>query len=309
VEKTFDTTGEALCCAASVRLGGALRVLAARAGLSDRYDTVMAGMEHLAASLDGGELDDAVLGPAFGANWNLGTRYPDDLSGVEFFRSGLKIVFVALVHTRPDRQAVPAGVRSGGGRGLAVGRPHRLVHAARRLRTGLPAGGGDTAPDGWAGCPVEAGRGALRAVSGGGGTARRVEARKGVGLRAGDPVRPLRMGFTGCLGCERSAGFSRPSARRRVDLGLDPGCRPDRHDGVVRAGCPRVFAYGHGEQGDRRPPASVSRKPSVPDRCSLRVARVYPGALWLRAGHLGVLSSGDDDEALPTSAGSRHRGR
>ncbi|MFF3202336.1 MULTISPECIES: hypothetical protein [unclassified Streptomyces] len=108
MEKTFDTTGEALCCAASVRLGGALRVLAARAGLSDRYDTVMAGMEHLAASLDGGELDDAVLGPAFGANWNLGTRYPDDLSGVEFFRTGLKIVFVALVHTRPGQQAEPA---------------------------------------------------------------------------------------------------------------------------------------------------------------------------------------------------------
>ncbi|MFI1352940.1 hypothetical protein ACH4TV_05050 [Streptomyces sp. NPDC020898] len=108
MDKTFDAAGEALCCAAAVRLDGALRVLAARAGLSDRYDRVMAGVGHLAASLDGGELDDGILGSAFAANWNLGMEYPDDLSGMGFFRKGLKIVFVALVLTRPDQQVVPS---------------------------------------------------------------------------------------------------------------------------------------------------------------------------------------------------------
>ncbi|MHA5053190.1 hypothetical protein [Streptomyces sp. SD15] len=65
-------------------------------------------MEHLTASLGGGELDDGVLGPAFSANWTLGDRYPAELPGTEFFSAGLKIVFVALVLTRPDQQLVPA---------------------------------------------------------------------------------------------------------------------------------------------------------------------------------------------------------
>ncbi|MET8858864.1 hypothetical protein [Streptomyces sp. NPDC004579] len=108
MERTFDTAGEALCCAAAVRLDGALRVLAARVELSERYDMVMAGVGHLVASLDGGELDDAILGSAFAANWNLGMGYPDDLPGMGFFRKGLKIVFVALVVTRPDQQVMPS---------------------------------------------------------------------------------------------------------------------------------------------------------------------------------------------------------
>ncbi|PBC94962.1 hypothetical protein BX281_2890 [Streptomyces sp. Ag82_O1-15] len=104
----FDATGEALCRAAAIRLGGALRVLAARAGLSERYETVAAGVGHLAACLDGGELDVEVLGSAFAANWNLSEMYPAELPGREFFRVGLKIVFVVLVLTRPDQQVAPA---------------------------------------------------------------------------------------------------------------------------------------------------------------------------------------------------------
>ncbi|MFF1478256.1 hypothetical protein ACFVYD_11905 [Streptomyces sp. NPDC058301] len=101
-------TGEALCCATAVRLGGALGVLAARAGLLDRYDQVMAGVEDVIAALDGHELDAATLGKAFGVNWTLGTRYPAELPGGDFFRTGMRIADVVLVATRPGQQAAPA---------------------------------------------------------------------------------------------------------------------------------------------------------------------------------------------------------
>ncbi|MGW1210688.1 hypothetical protein ACWD5F_13760 [Streptomyces sp. NPDC002499] len=53
VDVAFDSAGLALCCAAAVRLGGAVRVLAARAGLGSRYDVVAAGLEHVVAFLGG----------------------------------------------------------------------------------------------------------------------------------------------------------------------------------------------------------------------------------------------------------------
>lgn len=46
-----DEMSQALCCAAAVRLDGALAVLADRAQLSDRYNQVVAGVESVIASL------------------------------------------------------------------------------------------------------------------------------------------------------------------------------------------------------------------------------------------------------------------
>ncbi|WP_329317063.1 MULTISPECIES: hypothetical protein [unclassified Streptomyces] len=102
-----DEMSQALCCAAAVRLDGALAVLADRAQLSDRYNQVVAGVESVIASLGGQSLDTAVLGRAFGANWTLGARYPIELPGGSFFRSALRIVDIVLVATRPGRQATP----------------------------------------------------------------------------------------------------------------------------------------------------------------------------------------------------------
>ena len=56
-------------------------MLADRAGLSARYGLVAAGVDNIAASLDGQDRDDSVLGGAFGANWTLDARYPADLLG------------------------------------------------------------------------------------------------------------------------------------------------------------------------------------------------------------------------------------
>ncbi|QJT04692.1 hypothetical protein G9272_33965 [Streptomyces asoensis] len=151
----FDATGEELCCAAFVRLDGALRVLAARAGLSDRYDVVAEGMQHLMASLGGQELDGKVLGAAFGENWGLDARYAPELPGADFFREGSRLVFIALVAARPDRQLTPEqGVGKAVDAAAAwpsdvrIGSFTRLVdfelacqkEAAERLRSaGLPA--------------------------------------------------------------------------------------------------------------------------------------------------------------------------
>ncbi|WP_367321850.1 hypothetical protein [Streptomyces sp. HUAS ZL42] len=107
MDKVFDAAGEALCCAAAVRLGGALCVLAARAGLSDRYEKVAVGVGNLVAFLDGQERDDDVLAEAFVANWSLGTRYRDELPGAAFFRAGLRIVDVAIIVARTEQPVSP----------------------------------------------------------------------------------------------------------------------------------------------------------------------------------------------------------
>ncbi len=109
VDETLDATGAALCCAAAIRLGGAMRVLAARAGLSDRYDLVSAGVDNIVASLEGQGLDESVLSRAFGENWSLGAEYPAELSGRAFFWNWTKLVFVTLVLTRPRQQQLVAG--------------------------------------------------------------------------------------------------------------------------------------------------------------------------------------------------------
>lgn len=108
VDETFDAAGAALCCAAAIRLGGAVRVLAAPVGLLDRFGLVVAGVENIVAFLEGQELDDGLLGPAFAESWGLEVRFPAELAGREFFRSWTSTVFVALVLTRPKQQDIVA---------------------------------------------------------------------------------------------------------------------------------------------------------------------------------------------------------
>lgn len=109
MDEMLDATGTALCCAAAIRLGGAMHVLAARAGLSDRYDLVVAGVDNIAASLEGQDLDEGVLGEAFGENWTLDAGYPAELPGRAFFGKWTQLVFVTIVLTRPgQRQLVAA---------------------------------------------------------------------------------------------------------------------------------------------------------------------------------------------------------
>ena len=148
--------GAALCCAAAVRLGGAVRVLAARAGLSDRYDLVAAGVDNIVASLECQDLDETVLGRAFGENWSLDARYPAELSGQVFFSKWTQLVFVLIVLTRPKQQqlvavqgldsaleaaaAWPSDVRVGSFTRLADYEPACQREAEERLRKGgLPA--------------------------------------------------------------------------------------------------------------------------------------------------------------------------
>lgn len=156
MDETVGAVGEALCCAAAVRLGGAARVLADRAGLSDHYGLVAAGVDGIVASLDGQGRDDSVLGSAFGANWTLGARYPAELPGGTFLGKWTQLVFVALVLTRPRQQqlaavqgldaaleaaaAWPSDVRAGSFMRLADFEQACRQAAEERLREGgLPA--------------------------------------------------------------------------------------------------------------------------------------------------------------------------
>ncbi|MBK3566126.1 hypothetical protein [Streptomyces sp. MBT62] len=108
MDEMLDATGAALCCAAAIRLGGAMRVLAARAEVPDHYDLVVAGVDNIVASLEGKDLDESVLGKAFGENWDLDVRYPAELSGGAFFRRWTQLVFVTIVLTRPRQQQLVA---------------------------------------------------------------------------------------------------------------------------------------------------------------------------------------------------------
>lgn len=153
--RTFDTAGEALCCAAAVRLGGALRVLAALGGLSDRYDKVEAGLGSIRAFVGGRERDDDALADAFVANWSLGTRYGEQLPGAAFFRAGTRIADVAIIAARTEQPvdpvqglsqaleaaaAWPSEIRIGSFTRLADFERACQAEAEERLRTGgLPA--------------------------------------------------------------------------------------------------------------------------------------------------------------------------
>ncbi|WP_129798288.1 hypothetical protein [Streptomyces sp. F001] len=108
MDETFDAVGEALCCAAAIRLGGATQVLTERSGLLDRYSLIMAGVESIVAFLDGQELDDDLLGSAFAESWSLDARYPTGLTGHGFVKGWTSLVFGTVVLTRPKQQNIVA---------------------------------------------------------------------------------------------------------------------------------------------------------------------------------------------------------
>ncbi|MEV7083730.1 hypothetical protein AB0N88_35135 [Streptomyces sp. NPDC093516] len=108
--ETFDAKGEALCCAAVIRLGGATGVLAARADLTDGYRRIVAGVENIAAFLEGHPLDRDVVSSAFAENWFLDGKYPAQLPGRSFFKAWSDVVFVALALTLRDQPQISASL-------------------------------------------------------------------------------------------------------------------------------------------------------------------------------------------------------
>ncbi|MGV9897466.1 hypothetical protein [Streptomyces tendae] len=106
MDEAFDAAGTALCCAAAIRLGGAVQVLTARSGLLDHYSPIMAGLENITAFLDGRERDDNILGTAFAESWSLDARYPAELAGHAFVKGWSSLVFGTVVLTRPKQQSI-----------------------------------------------------------------------------------------------------------------------------------------------------------------------------------------------------------
>lgn len=153
--ETFDAVGEALCCAAAIRLSGAVQVLTERSGLLDHYTPIMAGVENITAFLDGLELDNDVLGHAFGASWCLGARYPTGLAGRGFVDDWSRLVFGTVGLTKPKQcsfgasqaldyasraaAAWPSAVRIGSFDSLARFERACQQEADRLRKDGLPA--------------------------------------------------------------------------------------------------------------------------------------------------------------------------
>ncbi|MPY31519.1 hypothetical protein FNH09_09540 [Streptomyces adustus] len=103
MDETFDAVGEALCCAAAIRLGGAVQVLTERSGLLENYNSIMAGVENITAFLDGQELDNDLLGHAFAESWSLGASYPTGLAGRTFVNDWSRLVFGTVGLTKPKQ--------------------------------------------------------------------------------------------------------------------------------------------------------------------------------------------------------------
>ncbi|WP_329372168.1 hypothetical protein OG896_36130 [Streptomyces sp. NBC_00669] len=108
MHETFDVAGEALCCAAAIRLGGAAQVLTEGAGLVGRYSRIMSGVANIVSFLDGRELDDELLGSAFAESWSLDARYPAELAGHDFVRGWSIVVFVVVALTKQKQQDIAA---------------------------------------------------------------------------------------------------------------------------------------------------------------------------------------------------------
>ncbi|AKZ53631.1 hypothetical protein SAM23877_0582 [Streptomyces ambofaciens ATCC 23877] len=106
VDEAFNAAGTALCCAAAIRLGGAVQVLTTRSALLDHYNPIMAGLENITAFLDGRGLDDNLLGSAFAESWSLDARYPADLAGHAYVKGWSSLVFGTVVLTRPKQQNI-----------------------------------------------------------------------------------------------------------------------------------------------------------------------------------------------------------
>ncbi|MCX5357288.1 hypothetical protein OG864_00630 [Streptomyces sp. NBC_00124] len=154
MDETFDAVGEALCCAAAIRLGGAVQVLTERSGLLDHYIPIMAGVESITAFFDGQELDDDLLGSAFAESWSLGARYPAGLVGRVFVNDWSRLVFGTVGLTKAKQQnfgaaqaldfasqaaAWPSAVRIGSFDGMARFELACQQEAEDRLRKdGLP---------------------------------------------------------------------------------------------------------------------------------------------------------------------------
>ncbi|MFJ2391409.1 hypothetical protein ACIOTI_01505 [Streptomyces sp. NPDC087843] len=156
MDETFDVVGEALCCAAAIRLGGAVQVLTERSGLLDHYIPIRAGVRSITAFLDGQALDDALLGSAFAESWSLGVSYPIGLGGRAFVNRWSSLVFGTVGLTRSKQQdfgpaqaldfaseaaaAWPSAVRIGSFDSLARFESACQQEAENRLRKdGLPA--------------------------------------------------------------------------------------------------------------------------------------------------------------------------
>ncbi|MFF3889604.1 hypothetical protein [Streptomyces sp. NPDC001914] len=154
--ETFDVVGEALCCAAAIRQGGAVQVLTERSGLLDHYIPIKAGVESITAFLDGQELDDDLLADAFAESWSLGVRYPAALAGRTFVDDWSRLAFATVGLTKAKQptfgptQALdyasraaatwPSAVRIGSFDGLARFEFACQQEAQDRLRTdGLAA--------------------------------------------------------------------------------------------------------------------------------------------------------------------------
>ncbi|MFC8198165.1 hypothetical protein ACFUTV_22600 [Streptomyces sp. NPDC057298] len=108
VDETFDAVGEALCCAAAIRLGGAVQVLIERSGLLDHYIPIMAGVENITAFLDGQEFDNDLLASAFAESWSLGAIYPAGLAGRVFVNDWSRLVFGTVGLTKANQQTYGA---------------------------------------------------------------------------------------------------------------------------------------------------------------------------------------------------------
>ncbi|MFC8954701.1 hypothetical protein ACFT8P_19005 [Streptomyces sp. NPDC057101] len=108
MDEASDAVGQALCCAAAIRLGGAVQVLTERDGLLDHYIPIMAGVESITAFLNGHELDDGLLGAAFARSWYLDARYQTGLPGYAFVKDWTSLVFGTAVLTRPEQQNILA---------------------------------------------------------------------------------------------------------------------------------------------------------------------------------------------------------
>ncbi|MEV6201098.1 hypothetical protein AB0M64_14060 [Streptomyces sp. NPDC051771] len=108
MDEALDSAGLALCCAAAIRLGGAVQVLTARSGLIDHSSPIMAGLENIMVSLDGRGFDDDLLGDAFAESWSLDRRYPAGLPGHAFVRGWSILVFGTVALTRPSQQDIVA---------------------------------------------------------------------------------------------------------------------------------------------------------------------------------------------------------
>ncbi|MFF9147319.1 hypothetical protein ACF1BN_20930 [Streptomyces sp. NPDC014861] len=104
MDDAFDAAGTALCCAAAIRLGGAVEVLTARSGLLDHCSPIMAGLENITAFLYGRALDDDLLGSAFAESWSLDARYPAELPSHTFVKKWSYLVFGTVVLTRLKQQ-------------------------------------------------------------------------------------------------------------------------------------------------------------------------------------------------------------